>query len=55
MNKWSLGIGALIAAVGTRFMEDGNLLVTSVCVLLSALITYSLWRISRRIYLLLFR
>lgn len=44
-NKLAAGVGAIAGFVFTRlpYMEDGNLLVTSVVVLSAASITLLLW------------
>ena len=42
-NKFAAVCGFLIAGIGTRFLEDGNLLVTSVLTLASMTITVIIW------------
>ncbi len=42
-NRVAVAIGVLIAGVGTRFLEDGNLLVTFVITIFSALVTRTAW------------
>jgi len=44
-NKFAAGIGALVGFVFTRlpYMEDGNLLITTVVVLSAASITLLFW------------
>ena len=44
-NRISIAIGVLIAGVGTRFLEDGNLLVTSVITLSCATVTRLTWEL----------
>ena len=44
-NRISIAIGILIAGVGTRFLEDGNLLVTSVITLFCATVTRLAWEL----------
>jgi hypothetical protein len=44
-NRISIAIGVLIAGVGTRFLEDGNLLVTSVITLFCATVTRLAWEL----------
>ena len=39
-------LGVLVGFIGTRFLEDGNLLVTNVIVLISALTFRALAKIS---------
>lgn len=47
-NRISIAFGVLIAGVGTRFLEDGNLLVTSVITLFCATITRLTWEIVKK-------
>jgi hypothetical protein len=42
-------VGALIGFIGTRFMEDGNLLVSSIFVLLVIIIVLSIWLMARKL------
>ena len=44
-NKFAAGIGALVGFGFTRlpYMEDGNLLITTVVVLITAAFTLLLW------------
>jgi hypothetical protein len=42
-NKVVTVIGILIGGVGTRFLEDGNLLVTTVITGMSTFITLAAW------------
>ena len=42
-NKFAAFVGFLIGAMGTRFLEDGNLLVTSVLTFASMTITLITW------------
>jgi len=44
----SASIGAVIGVIGTRFMEDGNLLVSTVCVAISAGLTLTIWVLLKR-------
>lgn len=47
-NRLAIAIGVLIAGVGTRFLEDGNLLVTSVITLFCATITRLAWELIKK-------
>jgi uncharacterized membrane protein len=42
-NKVATGIGILIGGVGTRFLEDGNLLVTTVVSGIATIATLVVW------------
>jgi hypothetical protein len=42
-NKVATGIGILIGGVGTRFLEDGNLLVTTVVTGIATIATLAVW------------
>ena len=42
-NRVSIVAGVLLAFIGTRFLEDGNLLITGVATLLAALMTRTFW------------
>ena len=48
-NKLATVIGILIGGVGTRFLEDGNLLVTSVTTGMTTLGTLVVWLIVKKI------
>jgi len=48
-NKVATVIGILIGGVGTRFLEDGNLLVTSVLTGMSTLATIIVWSLTKRL------
>jgi len=48
-NKVATVIGILIGGVGTRFLEDGNLLVTSVLTGMTTLATLAAWLTVKRI------
>jgi hypothetical protein len=48
-NRISIAVGVLIAGVGTRFLEDGNLLVTSVITLFCATVTRLTWELIKKI------
>ena len=48
-NKIATVIGILIGGVGTRFLEDGNLLVTSVLTGMSTLATIIVWSLTKRL------
>jgi hypothetical protein len=48
-NKVSVVAGVLIAFIGTRFLEDGNLLITGVAILLAAMMTRTFWEGLKRI------
>ena len=52
-NKVATVIGILIGGVGTRFLEDGNLLVTSVLTGMSTVSTLVVWLLLKRIKSLL--
>jgi hypothetical protein len=41
--------GVLVAFIGTRFLEDGNLLITGVAILLAAMMTRTFWEGLKRI------
>ncbi|CAN2234818.1 hypothetical protein MCEMZLE12_00363 [actinobacterium SCGC AAA044-D11] len=49
-NKVAALFGGIAGAIFTRipYMEDGNLLVTSVIVIVSALVTRTLWVILKK-------
>jgi len=49
-NKVATVIGILIGGVGTRFLEDGNLLVTSVLTGMSTAATLAVWLFLKRVY-----
>jgi hypothetical protein len=46
-NKVATVIGILIGGVGTRFLEDGNLLVTSVLTGMTTVGTLVCWKLLR--------
>ena len=48
-NKFVVTLGILIGAVATRFLEDGNLLVTSVLTAMATTITVLAWQIMKKI------
>ncbi len=48
-NRVSIVAGVLLAFVGTRFLEDGNLLITGVATLLAAMMTRTFWEVLKRI------
>lgn len=48
-NKIATVIGILIGGVGTRFLEDGNLLVTTVLTGMSTLGTIIVWSLIKRL------
>jgi hypothetical protein len=48
-NKVATVIGILIGGVGTRFLEDGNLLVTTVLTGMSTVGTLVLWLLMKKI------
>jgi uncharacterized membrane protein len=48
-NKVATIIGALIGGVGTRVLEDGNLLVTSVLTGMTTVATLSLWLFAKKL------
>ena len=47
-NRISIAIGLVIGAIGTRFLEDGNLLVTSVITLFCATVTRLTWEMAKK-------
>jgi uncharacterized membrane protein len=49
-NKIATVIGILIGGVGTRFLEDGNLLVTSVLTGMSTAATLAVWLFLKWVY-----
>jgi len=52
-NKVATVIGILIGGVGTRFLEDGNLLVTTVLTGMSTVSTLVVWLLLKRVKSLL--
>ena len=48
-NRVSIVAGVLLAFIGTRFLEDGNLLITGVATLLAAMMTRTFWAGLKRI------
>jgi hypothetical protein len=52
-NKVATVIGILIGGVGTRFLEDGNLLVTTVLTGMSAVGVLVMWLLLKRVKSLL--
>jgi hypothetical protein len=52
-NKVATVIGILIGGVGTRFLEDGNLLVTSVLTGMSTVGVLVVWLVVKRVKSLL--
>jgi hypothetical protein len=48
-NKAATVIGILIGGVGTRFLEDGNLLVTTVLTGITTVCTTLLWLLMKKI------
>ncbi|MDE3227521.1 MAG: hypothetical protein KGL47_03265 [Acidobacteriota bacterium] len=48
-NRVSIIAGILLAFILTRFMEDGNLLITGVATLLAATMTRGFWEFVKRI------
>ena len=48
-NRISIIVGVLLAGILTRFLEDGNLLITSVATLLAAMMTRTFWEVIKRI------
>ena len=48
-NKVATVIGILIGGVGTRFLEDGNLLVTSILALFTTALTLFAWLLAKGI------
>ena len=48
-NRISIIVGVLLAGILTRFLEDGNLLITSVATLLAAMMTRTFWEFIKRI------
>jgi hypothetical protein len=49
-NKVATVIGILIGGVATRFLEDGNLLVTTVLTGMSTAVTLAVWLFLKRVY-----
>ena len=47
-DRLSIIIGVLIAAFGTRSLEDGNLLVTAVITIFCAAVTRGLWEVIKK-------
>ena len=47
-NKVATLIGILIGGVGTRFLEDGNLLLTTVLTGMTTTLTLALWLVARK-------
>ena len=50
-NKVATVIGILIGGVGTRFLEDGNLLVTTVITGMSTFVTLTVWLVLKNLIL----
>ena len=48
-NRVSIIAGILLAFILTRFLEDGNLLITGVATLLAATMTRGFWEFIKRI------
>lgn len=48
-NRVSIVAGVLLAFIVTRFMEDGNLLITGVATLLAATMTRGFWEVVKKI------
>lgn len=48
-NRVSIVAGVLLAFILTRFLEDGNLLITGVATLLAATMTRSFWEVLKKI------
>jgi hypothetical protein len=48
-NRVSIIVGVMLAFILTRFLEDGNLLITSVATLLAATMTRTFWEVIKRI------
>jgi hypothetical protein len=48
-NRVSIVAGVLLAFILTRFLEDGNLLITGVATLLAATMTRSFWEVVKKI------
>jgi hypothetical protein len=46
-NKWAALLGAVVGFIFTRtpYMADGNLLITTVCVILASGFTLFVWKI----------
>ena len=49
-NRNALLFGGLVGVVGTRFMEDGNLLLTSVLVILTTTISLCISLLLKRLF-----
>jgi hypothetical protein len=50
-NKVAIVIGILIGAVGTRFLEDGNLLVTTVLTGMCTFVSLTVWLVLKNLIL----
>jgi hypothetical protein len=48
-DRISLIIGVLISAFGTRKLEDGNLLVTSVITIFCMAVTRGIWEVVKKV------
>lgn len=48
-NRVSIVAGVLLAFILTRFLEDGNLLITGVATLLAATMTRNFWEVLKKI------
>ena len=48
-NRVSIIAGVLLAFILTRFMEDGNLLITTVATFLAATMTRTFWEVIKKI------
>ena len=49
-NRIALLFGAMVGVIGTRFMEDGNLLLTSVLVILGTTISLCMGLLLKRLF-----
>jgi len=49
-NRIAFLLGALVGVVGTHFMEDGNLLVTSLLVILTTTTSLCMWLLLKRVF-----
>jgi len=47
-DRISIIIGVVIGGTGTRFLEDGNLLVTSVITIFCAVVTRGMWALIKK-------
>jgi drug/metabolite transporter (DMT)-like permease len=52
LNRWAILLGAVAGVIFTRtpYMADGNLLITTVCVIISTGITFLVWVLIKKLF-----